>query len=228
MSGRRRCIEFPTGGQPTVLDLAAVLETVSRAAPDYKLFSTMCLWYAGSVFDVVWKIFEQQARPKKMTANARAGKIGPFPVYKPHECQVDEDEAAKAERMMAQEGVGGAREWNEKKDNIIRRWVQKLPPFGKLLEDSEQRIVELRLALKDVSPSPPVLLLPCLDDAHLWPRIQNRNAREEREQRLVVEQQRLAAEQQAQQERERRLAAEQAYDTIRAQLADVELKDGDR
>ncbi|KAK0655098.1 hypothetical protein B0T16DRAFT_4055 [Cercophora newfieldiana] len=50
-----RTANFPTPG-PNILELASVLETHSTRFPIYKVYSTMCYWYADSTFEVLAEI----------------------------------------------------------------------------------------------------------------------------------------------------------------------------
>lgn len=228
----RRFIELPKAERLNLLDLIAILETVSKAVPHFS--PTLCLWFAGTVFDVVCNMFDHVAQPETQEGFPRPGTIGSVPVYIPRKGEFDVDAAIRAERLLAKGRAAGPADgqiqWGEKQEDLLRLWVEKLPPLSTLVEDSREGSKPLEEIVKLVSS--PLASPVFLDGANPSLRLQNASVEQQAESlRGRVEQGIWALRKQTErrfeaieaQTREQgltgRQAREQEIDAIRAELA---------
>lgn len=139
---------FPS--DPTILDLAAVLEAHSTLSPKYRLFATMCYWYAGSTYEVLERIHEGRSQDAKHAR--KSGKLGPITGYRAvREKQDAGDMGSLVESVKKQLLADKDNPVPEEElEQVAREELDRIPKFETLLQRSIERRAEVMAVLERV------------------------------------------------------------------------------
>ncbi|KAJ4306910.1 hypothetical protein N0V88_000282 [Collariella sp. IMI 366227] len=134
---------------PTILDLAAVLEAHSVLSPEYRLYATMCYWYAGSTYEVLENLYRGQSN--NAPASKRSGKYGLVTGYRAVREKQDAHEIAtlveSVKPQLRDENIQEVVVREEELEKVAREELERIPTFKALLQHSKARRDEVRAVI---------------------------------------------------------------------------------
>lgn len=137
---------------PTILDLAAVLEAHSVLSPEYRLYATMCYWYAGSTYEVLKNLYRGQN--KDAPASKKSGKYGLITGYRAVREKQDAHEIVtlveSVKPQLRDENIQEVVIPEEELDKVAREELERIPTFQALLQHSKARRDEVRAVISKV------------------------------------------------------------------------------
>jgi len=140
---------FPSN--PTVLVLAAVLEAHSTLSTEYRLYATMCYWYAGSTYEVLKDICNGHNEDSEHAR--KAGKLGIITGYRAIREKQDAqdmdslvDDLVKQQLNISKKGLVP----KEELEQVAKAELERIPKFEALRQRSRKRTDQVMAVLEQV------------------------------------------------------------------------------
>lgn len=135
---------------PTIVDLAAVLEAHSTLSKNYRLYATMCYWYAGSTYEVLEHVCGGQNMNSPNVK--KAGKLGIITGYRAiREMQDSQNMASLADLITQQLKKDKNVIPQEELAQVVREELERIPKFEALVQRSRERRAQVMAVLEKVS-----------------------------------------------------------------------------
>jgi hypothetical protein len=139
---------------PTVLDLAVVLEAHSTLSKEYRLYATMCYWYAASTYKVLELLYGGQ-NENFQHAN-KAGKFGIIIGYREIREKQDAQDMGSLVDLVKQQLNNGKKNLvpEEELEEVAKAELERIPKFETLLQRSRERKDQVMAVLERVGCHP--------------------------------------------------------------------------